>query len=142
MNAPRPQRPRIEDAIAHAKELELVLRYCCDLRELSPPLGERFVQFGVDESLASYFERARLERHGSFMTWLHHAMRGFLSDWGVVVAMAVLLLFSRPPVRSKSAMMPECARRHGRERLVSWWLSAGRRRTERPRRPRPSRRCR
>jgi SAM-dependent methyltransferase len=76
-------RPLVEEARAHAKELELALRYTCDLRKLAPPLSERFVQFGVDESLGRYFERARLERHGAFMTWLHHGLRGFLSDFDI-----------------------------------------------------------
>ncbi len=76
-------RPRIQEALARAKELDLDLRYTCDLAALTPPLGERFVQFGADESLARYFERARVERHGAFMTWLHHSLRGFLSDFDI-----------------------------------------------------------
>ncbi len=83
VTALRADRQHLEDARALAKELELGLRYTCNLSKLTPSLGDRFVQFGIDDSLARYFERARLERHGAFMTWLHHALRGFLSDFDI-----------------------------------------------------------
>lgn len=66
-----------------ARSLGLELRYSCDLGALAPSLASRFVQLGADESLADYLERARRERHGAFMTWLHHSLRGFLSDFDI-----------------------------------------------------------
>ncbi len=59
------------------------MRYECDLARLSPVLAEKFVQLGPDASLDTYFERARLERHGHLVTWLHRSLRGFLSDFDI-----------------------------------------------------------
>lgn len=76
-------RDRVSEARAYAEEVGLELRYAVKLERLSPTLQGRFVQLGPDESLADYFERARLERHGTFVTWLHRSLRGFLSDFDI-----------------------------------------------------------
>lgn len=61
----------------------LALRYDCQLEELAPPLHDKFVQLGPDESLVDYFTRARLARHGRFLTWVHRSLRGVLSDFDI-----------------------------------------------------------
>lgn len=70
-------------ARAYAHEIGIELRYDCDLNELAPALRDRFVQLGPDQSLADYFERARRERHGRLLTWLHRSLRGLLSDFDI-----------------------------------------------------------
>lgn len=71
------------EARAWAHELGLQLRYDCKLEELTPALAGRFVQLGVDQSLAEYTARARRRRHGRVVTWLHRSLRGLLSDFDI-----------------------------------------------------------
>jgi SAM-dependent methyltransferase len=71
------------EAHAWARELGLQLRYDCDLEQLAPQLRDRFTQFGIDQSLLEYFVRARRERHGRLLTWVHRSLRGLLSDFDI-----------------------------------------------------------
>ena len=61
----------------------LKLEYGCRLNELPAPLRHRFVQLGRDAALNDYFERARRERHGRFVTGAHRLLRGYLSDFDI-----------------------------------------------------------
>lgn len=83
--AERPPRPTWgpAEACAWARALSLSLRYDCDLRRLAPSVRDRFVQLGPDQSLADYCLRARRERHGRLVTWLHRSLRGLLSDFDI-----------------------------------------------------------
>lgn len=71
------------EACAWARELGLSLRYDCDLSRLAPSVRDRFVQLGPDQSLADYFQRARRQRHGRLVTWLHRSLRGIFSDFDI-----------------------------------------------------------
>lgn len=61
----------------------LRLQYGCQLDKLPAPLRHRFVQLGRDASLNAYLERAKRERHGRFVTGVHRALRGYLSDFDI-----------------------------------------------------------
>jgi len=61
----------------------LRLQYGCTLERLPAPLRDRFVQLGRDAALNAYFERARRERHGRFVTGVHRVLRGYLSDFDI-----------------------------------------------------------
>lgn len=61
----------------------LELRYGCRLDKLPAALRDRFVQLGRDAALDAYFERAKRERHGRFLTGVHRVLRGYLSDFDI-----------------------------------------------------------
>lgn len=65
-----------------ASEVGLRLKYAADLDRLQP-LAAPFVRLDVDAGTASYLGRAEARRHGFFVTWLHRALRGLLSDFDI-----------------------------------------------------------
>lgn len=69
-------------ARAFGETLGLSLRYALDSSRL-PEGGWRVVQFDVDLAAARYIEESRRRRHGRALTWLHRALRGFLSDFDI-----------------------------------------------------------
>lgn len=77
------ERRSLEQARTWLTEQGIRLRYDCDLSRLAPRLQDRFVQFGVDDSLQSYVQRARRQRHGRLLTSVHRALRGLFSDFDI-----------------------------------------------------------
>jgi SAM-dependent methyltransferase len=65
-----------------AESAGLRLRYNVDLPRLEE-LRTSFFQFGVDEGAARYIENAEATRHGRLVTWMHRALRFFLSDFDI-----------------------------------------------------------
>ncbi len=66
-----------------AAQLDLALRYRCDLGALSEPLRGRFLQLGPDAALEAYIERAEASRPGRFVTGCHRLLRSYFSDFDV-----------------------------------------------------------
>lgn len=73
MNPPAPDPPSTELS-------GLELRYSVDLERLG---HGPFLQLGRDAGLDAYLKRARSARHGRMLTWLHRALRGWLSDFDI-----------------------------------------------------------
>jgi len=65
-----------------AATLELSLRYDLDGSALSG-LSDSVVRLRPDGGLLAYLDRAKRARHGRLLTWLHHTLRGFLSDFDI-----------------------------------------------------------
>lgn len=59
-----------------------MLRYEADLPKLAA-LNVAFTQLSLDDETARYISDSEAYRHGTLMTWLHRAMRGFLSDFDI-----------------------------------------------------------
>lgn len=65
-----------------AAEFGLALGYDFDDSSFAG-LCEHTVRLRPDESTLAYLQQAKHARHGAFVTWLHHALRGFLSDFDI-----------------------------------------------------------
>lgn len=73
----------LEESLARAQDaLGLSLRY--DFKG-DPLMGlsEALVRLRPDAGTLAYLELSQRARHGVFLTWLHHALRGFLSDFDI-----------------------------------------------------------
>jgi len=60
----------------------LTLRYDADLEALKG-LGATFTQLGIDDETAKYIAHSEGARHGLLTTWVHRALRLFLSDFDI-----------------------------------------------------------
>lgn len=73
----------VESAVSQAQaELGLALRYDIDGAPLLG-LAESIVRLRPDAGTLAYLELSRRARHGALLTWLHHTLRGFLSDFDI-----------------------------------------------------------
>lgn len=70
------------EARKFAESHGLRLRYDADLPKLNA-LNAPFTQLALDEAAARYIADSEAQRHGTLMTWLHRAMRGFFSDFDI-----------------------------------------------------------
>jgi len=58
------------------------MQYSADLSLLNA-LDAPFTRLSMDEATAEYLLNSEAARHGALITWLHRAMRGFLSDFDI-----------------------------------------------------------
>lgn len=68
--------PRVQEALS-----ALRLEYSVDHAKLADDL--RFHKLSFDEGGARYVEHALKKRHGRFLSWLHRALQGVLSDFDI-----------------------------------------------------------